>query len=91
MIHSYVENLKSSGKYDEYAGQVLQFKLATQIFDVFGETVDNYAIHSLFTTTDTDLDRQLRNADIKLGRHNDDRLKSRSFVMSKFLKGDDEN
>ena len=67
MIHSYVENLKSSGKYDEYAGQVLQFKLATQIFDVFGETVDNYAIHSLFTTTDTDLDRQLRNADIKLG------------------------
>lgn len=67
MIHSYVEDLKSSGKYDEYAGQVLQFKLATQIFDVFGETVDNYAIHSLFTTTDTDLDRQLRNADIRLG------------------------
>ena len=29
MIHSYVEDLKSSGKYDEYAGQVLQFKLAT--------------------------------------------------------------
>ena len=67
MIHSYVEDLKSSGKYDEYAGQVLQFKLATQVFDVFGETVDNYAIHSLFTTTDTDLDRQLRNADIRLG------------------------
>lgn len=67
MIHAYVERLKSSGKYDDYAGQVLQFKLATQIFDVFGETVDNYAIHSLFTMTDTDLDRQLRNADVKLG------------------------
>lgn len=26
-----------------------------------------------------------------LHRHNDDLLKSRSFVMSKFLKGDDEN
>ena len=26
-----------------------------------------------------------------LHRHNDDRLKSRSFVMPKFLKGDDEN
>lgn len=67
MIHTYVEQLKLSGKYDDYAGQVLQFKLATQIFDVFGETVDNHAIHSLFTTTDTDLDRQLRNADVKLG------------------------
>lgn len=67
MIHIYVEELKATGKYDEYAGQVLQFKLSTQIFDVFGETIDNYAIHSLFTTTDTDLDRQLRNADVKLG------------------------
>lgn len=67
MIHTYVEGLKATGKYDEYAGQVLQFKLSTQIFDVFGETIDNFAIHSLFTTTDTDLDRQLRNADVKLG------------------------
>ena len=67
MIRSYIDGLIANGKYDEYAAQVLQFKLSTQIFDVFGETVDNYAVHSMFTTTDSDLDRQLRNADIKLG------------------------
>ena len=47
--------------------QVKQFKLATQIFDAFGETVDNYYVHNLFTTTDTDVDRQFRIAESKLG------------------------
>lgn len=42
MIHSYVEGLKADGKYDDLVQQVKQFKLATQIFDAFGETVDNY-------------------------------------------------
>ena len=47
--------------------QVKQFKLATQIFDAFGETVDSYSVHDLFTTTDTDIDRQFRIADVRLG------------------------
>ena len=59
-IHSHIENLKATGKYDELVSQVLEFKLSTQIFDVFGKSVDNYQIHDLFTTTDTDIDRQLR-------------------------------
>ena len=67
MIHDHTEGLKSAGKYDELADMVQQFKLSTQIFDVFGETVDNYSIHDLFTTTDTDIDRQLRLAETKLG------------------------
>jgi len=45
----------------------MQFKLNTQIFDVFGESVDNNAIHDLFSATDTDLDRQFRQAETKLG------------------------
>ena len=68
MIHSYVEGLKADGKYDDYVKQVKQFKLATQIFDAFGETVDNYSVHDLFTTTDTDIERQFQIADVKLGR-----------------------
>lgn len=48
--------------------QVKQFKLATQIFDAFGETVDNYSVHDMFTTTDTDIERQFQIADVKLGR-----------------------
>ena len=67
MIHDHTEALKSAGKYDELADMVQQFKLSTQIFDVFGETVDNYSIHDLFTTTDTDIDRQFRLAETKLG------------------------
>ena len=67
MIHDHTEGLKSAGKYDELADMVQQFKLSTQIFDVFGETVDNYSIHDLFTTTDTDIDRQFRLAETKLG------------------------
>lgn len=67
MIHYYVQGLKTAGTYDELVLQVKQFKLATQIFDAFGETVDNYSVHNLFTTTDTDVDRQFRIAEVKLG------------------------
>ena len=68
MIHNYVEGLKTEGKYDAHVQQVKQFKLETQIFDALGETVDNYSVHNLFTTTDSDIERQFRIADIKLGR-----------------------
>ena len=66
-IHTYIETLKSNGTYDKLVLQVKQFKLATQIFDAFGETVDNFSVHDLFTTTDTDVDRQFRAAEVKLG------------------------
>ena len=59
--------MKAKEKYEDLVLQVKQFKLATQIFDAFGETVDNYSVHDLFTTTDTDIDRQFRIADVKLG------------------------
>lgn len=68
MIHNYVESLRAAGKYDDLLQQVKQFKLATQIFDAFGETVDNYSVHDMFTTTDTDIERQFQIADVKLGR-----------------------
>ena len=68
MIHDYVEDLRIKGKYDALIQQVKQFKLATQIFDAFGKTVDNYSVHDMFTTTDTDIERQFQIADVKLGR-----------------------
>lgn len=68
MIHDYVEDLRAKGKYYDLVQQVKQFKLATQIFDAFGETVDNYSVHDMFTTTDTDIERQFQIADVKLGR-----------------------
>ncbi|MEG1256390.1 DEAD/DEAH box helicase family protein [Clostridium sp.] len=67
MISEYIEKLKLEGKYEELVNLVKEFKLATQIFDAFGETVDNYSVHDLFTSTDTDIDRQFRVAETKLG------------------------
>ncbi|MEG2291633.1 MAG: DEAD/DEAH box helicase family protein [Clostridium sp.] len=67
IIADYIDKLKSEGKYEELVNMVKEFKLATQIFDAFGETVDNYSVHDLFTSTDTDIDRQFRIAETKLG------------------------
>jgi type III restriction enzyme len=66
-IHEHISLLKQQGVYDDLAGQVVQFKLSAQIFDVFGRTIDDYAIHDLFSTTDTDIERQFRLAETRLG------------------------
>lgn len=69
MMHSYIEDLHKSGEYDQLAKNVLSFKLSVRIFDVFGESLDNGLVHSLFTASDSDLDRQLRAADARLGAY----------------------
>lgn len=66
-IHKHIDKLKAEGKYSDLAEKVLQFKLSAQIFDVFGRSIDNYEIHDMFSTTDTDLERQFRLAEAKLG------------------------
>lgn len=66
-IHEHIALLKQQGMYDVLAGQVLQFKLSAQIFDVFGRSIDDYAIHGLLSTTDTDIERQFRLAEKRLG------------------------
>lgn len=67
MIHDHAEYLKKVGTYDFLTEQVLQFKMNTQIFDVFGRSIDNNAIHDLLSSTDTDIDRQFRLAEARLG------------------------
>ena len=67
MIHDYAEDLRGKGEYEDYANRVRQFKLSMQVFDVFGETVDNFLVSDTYTTTDTDIDRQFRLAERKLG------------------------
>lgn len=67
MIHDHIDQLKKSNLYDALADQVLQFKLSTQIFDVFGKTVDNFAVHDMWSTTDADIERQFRLAETRLG------------------------
>jgi len=67
LIHTHIEDLKKTGFYDTLVDQVLQFKLSTQIFDVFGRTVDNNEVHDFYSTTDTDIERQFRLAEARLG------------------------
>lgn len=66
MIYDYAEGLRASGKYNELANKVMEFKLASQAFDVFGNRITDNPAGPLFSATDTDLDRQLRLADSKL-------------------------
>jgi type III restriction enzyme len=67
MIHEYALYLKQVGKYDFLTEQVMQFKLNTQIYDVFGKSVDHNEVHDLFSTTDIDIERQFRHAETRLG------------------------
>ena len=68
MIREYVTGLRRDGKYDEMAHHIMEFEMKSQVFDAFGETVkDDNILYHLMSTTDTDIDRQFRRAENKLG------------------------
>ena len=69
MIRVYIDDLHERGLYEELAGQVLSFKLSVRIFDVFGEALDNGYAQDFITASESDLDRQLRAADARLGAY----------------------
>lgn len=69
MIRSYIEELHRTGRYDELAEQVLQFKLSVQVFDPLGKALHESYLNDFTLMSETDLDRQVRNADAKLGRY----------------------
>lgn len=66
-IESYISELKSRGEYDSLVKKVQEFKMASQIFDALGERVENQVSSNLFTTTDSDIERQFNLAESKLG------------------------
>lgn len=39
MIRDYIEGLMAKGLYESYSQKVLEYKLSTQIYDVFGESI----------------------------------------------------
>lgn len=69
LIRTYVEELHRTGKYEDLSKQVLQFKLSVQVFDPFGEALFENYFDDLTLMSESDLDRQVRNADAKLGRY----------------------
>jgi len=67
MIREYIKDFQRRNEYENMAKEVMEFNLNTQIYDIFGESVDNDLIHYMMTTTDTDIDKQFRRAETKLG------------------------
>lgn len=67
MIREHVQGVRADGKYEALAAQVLTLKLSVSIFDAFGEVIDGGLGDSYFASAESDLDRQLRAADTKLG------------------------
>lgn len=69
MIRAYVEKLHADGLYNQFATNVLQFKLSVQIFDVFGKSLKNTDDDELLLFSESDLDRQVRNANATMGSY----------------------
>ena len=65
-IRSYIEKLKRLGSYDSLHREAREFKLATQIFDTFGKPVHLALSQDLFVTSNSDIERQLNQAEFKL-------------------------
>ena len=65
-IGNYINDLKVSGEYDALYRQAKEFKLSAQVFNAFGENVTQIISQDLFVTTDTDIDRQFRQAEAVL-------------------------
>ena len=67
MIREYIGNLKRDGEYEELVQKIMEFQMKSQVFDVFGESVDDNIVHMFMSTTDIDIDRQFRRAETRLG------------------------
>ncbi|MCI8515212.1 MAG: DEAD/DEAH box helicase family protein [Lachnospiraceae bacterium] len=69
LIREYIGDLHRTGRYDALVDQMLQFKLSVQVFDPFGKALQENYFNDFMLMSETDLDRQVRNADAKLGRY----------------------
>ena len=65
-IRGFVDGLKAADKYEEQKKQLMLFRLNTQTVDVHGNAITEIGQGVLFSTTDTDIDRQFRMAEAKL-------------------------
>ena len=66
-IKLYIDSLKAADNYDSSVKKVMEFRMRQNVFDTFGESMDNHISQSLFSTTDSDIDRQLTLSESQLG------------------------
>lgn len=65
-IRRYITKLKDTGEYDALNGKLKRFRISAQVFDPLDNNFKSLAEQDLFTTTNTDIKRQFRNAEVKL-------------------------
>lgn len=66
-IHSYIEKLKSDGRYNDVADQFRKFNLKSTVIDAFGEKHDDDGSTKTMITSDADIEKQFNIANYKLG------------------------
>lgn len=66
-IREYVQTLREQEKYDDLVTKAKEFRLSMQVFDVFGESMENFLIQQSIFSTNADIERQFRQAEVKLG------------------------
>ena len=66
-IRGYIKTLQEQGKYENLVAKAKEFKLSMQIFDVFGESVKDFPVQQSIFSTNADVERQFRQAEVKLG------------------------
>jgi len=67
MMRNYIDSLHANGTYDDLSKKVLSFKLSARVMDAFGEDIPEPTLYDLLTLSDSDLDRQARAAEVRLG------------------------
>ena len=80
MMREYVDKLHYSGEYEALSAKVLEFKLLVDVFDVFGQSIRNYGQLNFTAISDSDIDRQLRAADARIGNYGFCNLYGRRYL-----------
>lgn len=80
MMREYVDKLHHSGEYEALSAKVLEFKLLVDVFDVFGQSIRNYGQLNFTAISDSDIDRQLRAADARIGNYGFCNLYGRRYL-----------
>lgn len=66
-IYSHTEKLKVTNEFKPLVNKLMEFKMQSQVVDVFSKSVDKHTQYDLFsTTTDTDIQRQFQLAENEL-------------------------
>jgi len=68
IMHAAIGEIRRSGKYNELEKKIREMKLESKIFDAFGESLRVGGQREFAFVTESDIDRQFREADTKMGR-----------------------